>query len=239
MSELYGTLQRLYVREDLAAEGVILLDSKACHYFKNVLRRQEGESFRVFNGRDGEFIARIETLGKKEGRACIVLKLKDQPATVLPLHLLFSPLKKDRMDFLIEKAVELGVTDLHPVLMRRTSNRKINEDRLHAQIIEAAEQCERLTMPTLHPLSSLERVITSWSGLPLCWARERGNAQELGTLTEIPQAFLLGPEGGFDEAECAFLESKTAVKAVSLGERIYRAETAALVCLAYRSLLPS
>ena len=185
---------------------------------------------RIFNGADGEFLATISALGKKDGFATAREKIKDQPESVAARALYFAPIKKSRMDFLIEKAVELGVTSLHPVLTQRTENRKINDERLRAQIIEAAEQCERLTLPALHPMVKLENVIGKKVPLYACIERAEGVA--LRSLDPAQNAaFLIGPEGGFTPDEIEMLNKASHVTALNLGENILRAETAAIKCL--------
>lgn len=217
--------------KSLKPGGSAALSPAQAHYLKNVLRKQPGDSLRLFNGESGEYLARIETLSKKDGRAALTKQIKEQTAPAFKTRLLFAPIKKARIDILIEKAVELGATDLHPILTQRTENRKLNEQRLRAQIIEAAEQCERLTIPALHPLQKLESVLSNWNETPLYAALERAHAPTLSqTLKPGDKAFLIGPEGGFAPEEITIIEKSNAAP-VSLGENILRAETAALLCL--------
>jgi len=232
MSDQSSKLPRLYIDQPFNEDTPLSLEEGPAHYFRSVLRRQVGDSFRVFNGHDGEWIATITALGKKSGAAKRTEKIREQPPRPADRHLIFAPIKKQRMDFLIEKAVELGVTDLHPVLTRHTEMRKINEHRLEAQIIEALEQCERMYKPTLHTLEHLERKITGWKGpTPLYAALERQNAPALSAYPQA-QSFLIGPEGGFAEAEVTTLMQNDKIQPISLGKTIYRAETACIICLA-------
>jgi 16S rRNA (uracil1498-N3)-methyltransferase len=225
-------LPRLYTNQPLMAGQPIMLSPAHTHYFRSVLRRQEDDLFRVFNGRDGEFTAQITALGKKDGQAQIQEKIREQPLHTPEIHLIFAPIKKQRLDILIEKAVELGVGALHPVVTARTENRKLNEERLQAQTIEAAEQCERLTIPVLHPLTPLATKLTAWrSPAPLYWCRERTDAKPLKGLNLQNAAFLVGPEGGFNEHETALLEQNSGVMPISLGKTVYRSETACIICL--------
>ncbi len=224
-------LPRLFTEQTLSEHKDIIFSSSQLHYLKNVLRQNEGNFLRVFNGRDGEFLATITALNKKDGRAKLAKCIKPQPAIGPARALYFAPIKKNRMDFLIEKAVELGVTSLHPVLTARTETRKINEERLQAQIIEAAEQCERLTIPALAPLTKLENVIGKKTPLYACIERAEGmSLRSLGPAKDA--AFLIGPEGGFTPDEIEMLNKAPQVTALSLGENILRAETAAIKCLA-------
>lgn len=205
------------------------------HYLRNVLRRQSGDRLRLFNGRDGEYLAVLQAVGKALVTARCETGLKVQPPAPVPLHLLFAPVKKARLDFLIEKAVELGATHLHPVITRNTETRTLNEDRLHAQIIEAAEQCERLDRPVLLPPMPLESLGQAWpAGCLVLACLERKNAPFIAqALSGVagPRAALIGPEGGFTEEEALWLESLSFVRPVTLGARILRSETAACAAL--------
>lgn len=229
---------RIYLNTPFAENGEIMLSADQVHYLRNVLRKSVGDGLRVFNGRDGEWIARIDDLGKKRG--CVVLErnILEQPLVDRRVHLYFSPIKKQRMDFLIEKAVELGVTDLYPVLMNRTENRKINTDRMNAQIIEASEQCERMDVPVLHPVVKLRDLSGQDISYPVYVATERSAAAKPVTEYAYDRecAFLVGPEGGFDDDERAIFEQVENVHPVSLGKTILRAETACISCLAYANL---
>lgn len=230
----FKKLPRLYVDCVLALHAPFALDTAKAHYFRTVLRRQEGHLFRVFNGRDGEYLAEITALSKKDGEATPQKKIQDQPSSARALHLLFAPIKKQRMDFLIEKAVELGVTDLHPVITAHCEVRKINPERIQAQITEAAEQCERMTIPILHDICALkEKLAGKLPPVPVLWCAERLEAPLLSTKSENAQGFLIGPEGGFDDQEVKILSNTPGIVPVSLGNTIYRAETAALLCLAW------
>lgn len=138
------------------------------------------------------------------------------------------------MDTLIEKTVELGVTDLHPVLTNRTEHRKINEFRLLSQIIEASEQCERADIPCLHQLTPLKTLVSQWKDKPqIQWACERDALERkpLGHNRQDHQAFLIGPVGGFDDDEITFLGNHPAITPISLGSAILRAETASILCV--------
>lgn len=202
-----------------------------------MLRRQPGDVLRIFNGQDGEWLGEITDLGKKGGAFILTERIKDQPKAGPRRHLIFAPIKKQRLDILIEKAVELGVTDLHPALTNRTESRKINENRIHAQTIEAAEQCERLDVPVLHTMEPLMKKVTLWQGPPIFAALERTDAPALAAIDmSSDAAFLIGPEGGFDESEIGFLTAQESVRPVTLGRNILRAETAALACLAYAGM---
>jgi 16S rRNA (uracil1498-N3)-methyltransferase len=233
MNENTHKLPRLYVTAPLSAGKNFELDEAQTHYVKNVMRRKEGEQIRCFNGRDGEFTARIETVKKRAVELSAQSQIKTQPPENPKIHLLFAPLKKHRMDQVIEKTVELGVTDLHPVITAHTEVRDLNAERLTAQIIEAAEQSERLDVPTLHPIKDLKSKMAAWDkALPLYWGAETKKDEALMLTQSLKaSAFLIGPVGGFDTGECEYLAALPFIKPVSLGPRVLRAETAAIFCL--------
>lgn len=206
------------------------LTGEQTHYLKTVMRRPDGAQLRLFNSREGEWLGTLHFAGKKDGSVALQRQIRLPASRALTLHLVFAPIKKDRMDFMVEKAVELGVTDLHPVLTQYTTIRDVNEARMIRQIQEAAEQCERLDVPKLHPLQSLKDFIKTWRGTPLLAALEREEAPYIGSLSPIPPetGLIIGPEGGFSEDERLLLTQPDWVKAVNLGEQILRSETAAL-----------
>lgn len=218
----------------------ITLPPTAHHYLKNVLRRQTGDKIRLFNANSGEGAAQIITLDKKSAVVEITALLRPVPAPSRRRHLIFSPLKAARQDMLIEKAVELGATDFHPVLTDHADVRALNPERTHAQIVEAVEQCERLDLPTLHPLKKLPVLLHDWDeNRPILAGIERApGAQPLGNCTTLitnaaALAMLIGPAGGWSENEKEMLIAHRAITPVSLGETILRAETASLAMLAF------
>lgn len=228
-------LPRLFTESPLSEGCAAVLDTAQTHYLKNVLRKQEGEHLRVFNGKDGEFTAHIEKLGKKEAIIRLEALFLPQPPAAPPVHLVFAPIKKARLDMLIEKAVELGASDLHPVLTERTENRHLNTERLNAQITESLEQCERLARPRLHPLQKLEKLIPTWQSPVIFACLEREDAlpltEALNSMTAQGAALLLGPEGGFTPKEISYLTAAKNCRPVSLGPAILRAETAVFYAL--------
>ena len=230
---------RLYLNASFKANEKIALSAEQTHYLKNVLRRKQGDALRVFNGIDGEWFARIEAVGKKDGAVVLTEKLKEQPEPAKPVHLFFAPIKKQRLDLLLEKAVELGVQGLYPMITNRTENRKLNEGRMRAQIIEAAEQCERLDVPILHAPQKLTDVIAQKTyeqcEAPLFVCMERlSMTKPMSSYSYEGGAVLMtGPEGGFDKEEAALIQSIEGVKLINLGETILRAETAVTASLSY------
>jgi len=233
---------RLYLNAAFEKSAIISLSSEHAHYLRNVLRKKTGDYLRVFNGSDGEWLARIEEIGKKSCDIALDKCLREQGSKKPSLHLYFSPIKKQRMDFLIEKSVELGVTDLHPVLMERSVMRKINQERIEAQIIEAAEQCERLDIPKLHKLGNFHQLLSEYNfDIPLlaCLERESGANSISSYAISSDIAFIIGPEGGFGDNEKESLMTNNNVMLIGLGKEILRAETAAIACLSYAMLSQS
>lgn len=240
-------IPRLFVQSDLVRDGYAALDEMQGKYLTRVLRLGEGQPVRVFNGRDGEWDAVIDTV---EGRA-VLLKMKDVRRTQLAtpdLILLFAPLKKTRTDFVVEKATELGVSVIQPVMTERTQAARVRADRLQKIALEAAEQTERLDLPVVHEAQDLPAAIkTLPEACPLYFCDEAGDDPEsqwggetgraplmLDVLKANPSlrgAILIGPEGGFSPTERERLRGLANVHPVSLGPRILRAETAAISAL--------
>ena len=195
------------------------------------MRRPDGAKLRVFNGRDGEWGGVLTYEGKKTATLTLEIELRAQGTRFPLLHLIFAPIKKDRMDFMIEKAVELGVSALHPVLTQYTSIRDINPERVTRQIIEAAEQSERLDLPALDKLAPLKDFTRTWNAaIPVFAAFERFDAPLIGHTQPLPQeaGLLIGPEGGWSDEERDSLLKLPFIHPVSLGEQILRSETAAI-----------
>lgn len=232
MSDDISTYPRIFVDVALNEGAGIPLDKQATHYLGNVLRLSAGDHIRVFNGRDGEWLCRIEKLGKKDGKAIAEWETKLQSQRARSIHLLFAPIKKARQDFLIEKAVELGVTDLYPVLTDFTQVRQINSERVKRQIIEAAEQCERQDIPKLHALKPLRERLSNWpADMPLMFCVERADAPLMSSCDLSPDiGVFIGPEGGLSDEEKELGDNFTPV---SLGASILRSETAVVSALVY------
>lgn len=223
---------RLYVDQSLGEGRAVLLSEGQAHYLRTVMRKNAGDLLRVFNEQDGEWLADIKEAGKKAAVAVCTTQIQSPRPKGPRIHLLFPPLAKDRLDFLIEKSVELGVTDLHPITTQRCDIRKLNEARVNAQIIEAAEQCERLDIPRLHEVEALDAVLAKWdAAVPVYAALERTDAQDFRP-GQGDCAILIGPPGGFADAEKEKLAKRAFVIPVTLGPRILRTETAALASLA-------
>ncbi len=232
---------RLHVDASHAAGGVVTLDADQAHYLRSVLRLGEGTVIGLFNGRDGEWSGRIAGYSKHAAR--IDLETQTRPlAPESPLWLIFAPVKRARIDFIAEKATELGATVVQPVYTERTIVTRVNEDRLRANAREAAEQSERLTVPEIRPVRPLFDVLGDLpAGLRLVLCDETGTAPPIAAAlarwSPAPEpvagyAILTGPEGGFTETELDRLRKLPFVTPVGLGPRVLRADTAALAALA-------
>lgn len=198
------------------------------------MRQGPGDALLVFNGRDGEWLARIERLAKRGGD---LVALRQTAAQRNPpdLWLLFAPIKKARTDFIVEKAAEMGAARIVPVQTDHTNSERIRQDRLQAHAVEAAEQCGGTFVPEVAELTPLGRLLDGWDlARRILWADEAlaGPAATLAALPRGPWAILIGPEGGWSESERARLGALAHVTRVSLGPRILRADTAAVASLA-------
>jgi len=227
---------RLHVPDDLAPGALVGLDHGPAHYLRSVLRLAPGARLALFNGRDGAWSARIEGLGK--GWASLVVEAQLQPQRPEPdLWLCFAPIKRARLDFLAEKASELGVSRILPVVTQHTVVTRVNVERLRANAREAAEQCERLSVPQVDEPVTLAALLESWpAGRRLFLCAEAGPALPLAEAVLAappgPAAFMTGPEGGFSPRELDALAKRPFVSPVGLGPRILRADTAAIAALA-------
>lgn len=219
---------RLFVDHELAP-GPLRLDGPAAHYLGSVMRLCEGDPVRLFDDRTGEWLATVAVSAKRAIDLNVTERLAEREA-VPDLWLCAAPLKKGRVDWVAEKACELGVARLVPVVTRRTVVDKPNTDRLRAHMVEAAEQCGRTALPEMAEPVALERLLADWPPeRHLFFADETGGAPALAAMRERPgpAAVLVGPEGGFDQAENAAIRALPQAVGVSLGPRILRADTAA------------
>ncbi|MBF0335593.1 MAG: 16S rRNA (uracil(1498)-N(3))-methyltransferase [Alphaproteobacteria bacterium] len=224
---------RLHVDACLAEGADVAVSPAQAHYLGSVMRLGPGDPVILFNGRDGEWASRLAEVTRKAARLVVETRLR--PQTPEPdVWLLFAPPKGPRLDFVTEKATELGAALLRPVFTRRSVVTRVNEEKMRAHLIEAAEQCERLTVPVLAPPAPLDRALAEWpSDRRLFVLAEHGPSRPLAeALTPGPAGFLVGPEGGFDKTELDALAGLPFAVAVGLGPRILRAETAALAALA-------
>ena len=226
---------RLYVRDQLSEGRTVALGGKQANYLLHVLRLGKGSAFRLFNGENGEWLVEIVSLGKRD----VTLRSERllRAATPLPdIEYLFAPLKHIRIDYMAQKATELGVCRLRPVITRHTSVARVNVDRLRANVIEAAEQCNLVSLPEVVEPRDLGQVLSEWHDhRKLIYCDEAAQIANplaaLGAIERGPLAVLIGPEGGFAPEEQARLRALPFVTAISLGPRIMRADTAAIAAL--------
>lgn len=230
---------RLYVDAALAINQPIVLDRDQSHYLANVMRLKTGEFVTVFNGQDGEWQTKAVEITKRQ----VTLQALDQTKTQQTepdLWLVFAPIKKARLDFIAQKATELGVSHMMPVMTRRTIVDRVKTERMAANAIEAAEQCERLTVPTVGDVIKLDKLLDQWpptrrimfcdedlTGTPAHAALSECDQKP----SAAPWAILIGPEGGFDDHERALIRNHPMCVTVSLGSRILRADTAAMAAI--------
>lgn len=227
---------RLFLDRPLALGARLELDRAQANYLLNVLRLGPGADVLVFNGRDGEWRAQVQPEGRKA--ATLLALSQTRPQTPVPtLAYLFAPLKHARLDYMAQKAVEMGAGSLRPVLTRRTQAARVNLDRMRANAIEAAEQCGILAIPEIREEAKLEAALAALEPervLVFC-DEDAPIADPLAALAAAPEgplAVLIGPEGGFDPAERDALLTRDKVVRLSLGPRILRADTAAVAALA-------
>jgi 16S rRNA (uracil1498-N3)-methyltransferase len=231
------TATRLYIPQPLTAGAAVALDPAQSHRLRNVLRLEAGAAVAAFNERDGEWLCRLANEGRRG--ATLIPERQLRSAEAEPdLWLLFAPIKRARLDWLVEKASELGAAALVPVWTARTQPERLNRERLQALAIAAAEQSERLSVPEIRTPEPLDKLLADWprqrqlivcdetgAGMPIAAALEALPAM-------ASAALLIGPEGGFTETELDALGKLPIVTRVGLGPRVLRAETAALAALA-------
>ena len=227
---------RLFVEAALAPGAEIACTAEQANYLVNVLRLGTGAEILAFNGRDGEWRARLAEVAK---RRCTLRSVAlERPQQGGPdVHYLFAPLKHARLDYMVQKATEMGVAHLQPVLTRRTAVSRVNLERMRANAIEAAEQCGVLRVPTVGEPAKLSGLLDAWDpARRLIFCDEGASlANPLAALRSVvagPLAVLVGPEGGFEAAERDLLHKQPFAVAISLGPRIMRADTAAVAALA-------
>jgi 16S rRNA (uracil1498-N3)-methyltransferase len=232
---------RLFVEDDLAAGAAMTLGRDQSHYLQNVMRRAVGDRVALFNGRDGEFWARVAEARRGALTVEIGARFRDQSAEP-DLWLVFAPIKRAAVDFLCAKATEIGVSRLVPVVTARTNTERVNTRRLRANAIEAAEQSERLTVPEIDEPVRLATLLDGWpvdrllligdetgEGLPVADVATDLGGRSAGALP--PLAVMTGPEGGFAPDELDRMRELPFVTSIGLGPRVLRADTAALAAL--------
>lgn len=228
---------RLYIDSHLDTGKLIALQEHQLHYLRNVLRLKMNDLVQLFNGRDGEWQGILETCTKSQATVLIQQCLRS-PTAEANVTLLFAPLKQEAMHFLIEKTTELGVSCLQPVTTEFTQVHKVNTEKMRRYCVDAAQQCERLSVPVINSLQSLSDILQAWSSnkiLIVCLERQgslpiASLLQQLDVMQEV--AFLVGPEGGVSARDIALLSNYSFVRFCRMGLRILRAETAAVSALA-------
>lgn len=228
--------QRLFVTGDLASGARLSVSRDQANYLVNVLRLGDGGVIHVFNGRDGEWRARLRRDGRRDASLEIEQVLRPQ-ADGPDLHYLFAPLKRARLDYMVQKATEMGAARLVPVLTRHNVAERVNLDRMRANVVEAAEQCGILRVPEVAEPIAFSRLFEAWDpARRLVFCDEAAPIRDpIATLAAVepgPLAVLIGPEGGFADAERAMLIERPFVIRIALGPRIMRADTAAVAALA-------
>jgi 16S rRNA (uracil1498-N3)-methyltransferase len=228
---------RLYVEAPLSAGATLPLEREQANHLLNVLRLERGDPVLVFNGRDGEWRAQVSAAGKRDSALSVEERLREQPAAS-DLHFLFAPLKHARLDYLVQKAVEMGASLLQPVVTQHTQVARVNTERMRANVVEAAQQCGILTLAEVAEPAPFSRALNALSGEQLLiFCDEDAEVKDpIAALERAPAhkglAVLIGPEGGFSEEERKLLLRRSSVLRVSLGPRILRADTAAVAALA-------
>lgn len=226
---------RLFVEHRLSAGAVLLLEGDQAHYLSRVMRAKSGEAVALFNGQDGEWRASVTDVAKKTVQIQVEALLR--PFLPSPdVWLCFAPIKFGRIDYLVQKATELGVSTLQPVMTQYTQSERVNIERLRANAVEAAEQCERVEVPVMAEAVELRQMLADWDKDRVLFFGDEGGdgkpAKEwLTSLRPEKWAVLIGPEGGFSEQERELLYRVPFARGVSLGPRILRADTAAITLL--------
>ena len=221
---------RIFVNVNLKIEYDFLINNYQVHYIKNVMRASVGDSLIIFNGKDGEYEGQIIEFKKQQVKIKILSKIREQ--TIEPkLVLVFCPIKKERLHFIIEKCTELGVSEFQPIISERTQINKINIEKIKICSQEASEQTERLSVPIINPLMELKDFLNDWpKSKTIIFCDEMGGMPIIKAMKNInrPIYIMIGPEGGFSSQERKLLLKYKSVKKVSLGPRILRSDTAAI-----------
>ncbi|ANK84479.1 MULTISPECIES: 16S rRNA (uracil(1498)-N(3))-methyltransferase [unclassified Rhizobium] len=229
-------MQRLFVEAPLSSGAIVEANADQFNYLANVLRMEKAADILLFNGRDGEWKASLSFPTRKRIQLTATEQTRPQPAPC-DLHYLFAPLKVGRMDYLVQKAVEMGAGLLQPVMTQHVQGKITNLDKLRANVVEAAEQCGVLGIPAVAEPVRLSDLLDHWPSERRIIYCDEGDAGQnplpvLSAIQERHLALLVGPEGGFSEEERARLRSLDFVTAIPLGPRILRADTAAVAALA-------
>jgi len=229
-------LIRIYTDSPFSQDGLITLGKEQSHYLTTVMRRKVDDELLLFNGVDGEFLGRITAATKNEVAIRLSKRTREQSACP-DIALLYSPVKNAKSEFVVQKATEMGAMHIQPVITRHTVKDKTNTEKLSLVAIEAAEQCERLDIPTIYDIAKLDDALSHFSGYQIILCDETGKGEPAATiLSKLPKgkryAVLIGPEGGFSDLEISLLHARANIHPIGLGSRILRAETAVMAALA-------
>jgi 16S rRNA (uracil1498-N3)-methyltransferase len=222
---------RLFIDDVLSVGSEVRIDGGAAHYLLGVMRMKEGSPVKLFDDRSGEYLATVLSAGKRDLALQVETKLRERDS-VPDLWLIQALIKKDRFDWIAEKACELGIANFVPVLTARCVVDKVKEDRLRSHMIEAAEQCERTALPEISALTKLDILLRDWpTDRALYFCDERGGVPFSQAIKSGPAGILIGPEGGFTAQENIAIRAHPNAFPVSLGPRILRADTAAVAAI--------
>ena len=229
-------LQRLFIDQPLKQGSMIDLEREQANYLLNVLRLKDDSQLLVFNGQDGEWLTNLKQEGRKKAVLTLVEQTRAQPEPS-DLVVLFAPIKVGRLEYMVQKMVEMGAGTIQPVFTDHTQLHKINEKRLSANILEAAEQCGVLSIPELKPAMKLSQLLSDWDETRQIIFCDEGTEtnnplSQLRTQSTEKFALLIGPEGGFSAQERETLQSLNHVTPIPLGPRILRADTALVAAMA-------
>lgn len=233
---MYDRRPRLFIDSSLAEGAEIACSPQQANYLLNVMRGKIGDPVLLFNGSDGEWVAEIAAASRN--RCTLRARSQVRPQTApQDIDLLFAPLKHARLDYMVQKATEMGASALQPIFTDHTIATRVNTERMQANVVEAAEQCGILSLPEVRPPARLSALLQNWpEDRALIFADEDApQAAPIAALKAVPRgplAVVIGPEGGFSETERALLRSQPFVYPISLGPRIMRADTAAVAALA-------
>ena len=235
----YQAKIRLYVPYELMLRKTIELNTKQSHYLINVMRKKIHDTILVFNEVNGEFLAEIQFYNKKLMSIEVIKKIRN-PEEKTDVWILFAPVKKTPTEYIIQKATELGVSKILPVVTERTITKSLNLKRFQDIAIEASEQCERITIPEIFPLQKLYDVIDKWGDKRTIYyadetmRHEKQSTNNFNKLSKAPRgAILVGPEGGFTMKEKSYLKQKKFIIPINFGQRILKSDTAVITGLVF------
>ncbi len=232
----YQQLTRLFVTEHLRNNNIILSNLTDIHYLVKVMRKRIDDTILLFNGEDGEYLAKITEIKPKQINFTLIEQVRS-PRAEPQINLIFAPIKQNRMIFLLEKTTELGVSNFTPIKLKHSVVDKINIDKWHIYIKEACEQSRRLSLPTIQPLISLDNFLSTWNEQDMIYlCNEMEESLHLASQIALAKQhasinLMIGPEGGFSSQELELLRAKKFITSVSLGKNILRSETAAIAAV--------